>query len=818
MSDFDTLKLQAYALKPNIDVEVYCYYYPEQWVESFQTINMMLGRDKKHLPFKKIKEFLYSWDSNVLYVKDIDRAFTDKQWILSRKPIDESTIIAIFKICLQITIELIQSQYTKEEFENWFKKLEDVSELKSDIQRIPLTTNDGELHENNLAFEVFPRLIYQQLENTPLVLENQNLSFITTDNGMLSEPNALFYETKKRKCNYSIRLVAQIQTIPDKRIPMLQFKFNITRWMNYKLPLKYWNDSNTSVYAHLDNRLVKLEIIKKKGELKWEPAYQEMFKAVYIGQSLPDVEQLAIKPNEIENFYVSHRFEFGNIDVGSGESMRDRHILNEWLSEVLSDYIQSLPPLLKRKSIVHQNKQDKIKENLKNAEKVQKVLASAMGQNQLNFEVYYMGEQEVLIELIKQNFEEILGIGEGELDSEHLKINISYIRQNEMLSSLDSTKKEFERHEMKIKQIQQLIPKARCVTACLVLLPFINEEGQNYYAKEEDPKKAIRAGLATTGRLSQFLDCTNPEAPEHRVKIAIYDLLRQLGYVDPFEANRFKNINYDTAISALHIINYKKTPYGNTKRAIVYIERISNQGPVMVECPALWKGKKYYWEACIAFQEVATAKGYLKFKPERVISDIKNKLYELNYKKEEPHLLLVFSDGVTRKEWPFLSDKNLSSVQKEGLYTLNSIWFEKGKENEGLKIGDDNELRIIRVRNNDEVPDYLLPRKSDGNYESKSGIFSINNVFYSIGTKPNDPTYNPARLQNYSKLLMEKANKSLKFTNLIELYPIHLNKDDNPEEWISLTHNYRNFAHQYRETLQAPLLLHMAKQLEEYIY
>lgn len=41
---------------------------------------------------------------------------------------------------------------------------------------------------------------------------------------------------------------------------------------------------------------------------------------------------------------------------------------------------------------------------------------------------------------------------------------------------------------------------------------------------------------------------------------------------------------------------------------------------------------------------------------------------------------------------------------------------------------------------------------------------------------------------------------------------------DNPKEWISLVHNYRDFAHQFKGTLKAPLLLHMAKQIEEYIY
>lgn len=815
---FDTLKLQAYTLQPNIELEVYCYNYPQQWIDSFQSVNILLGKDKKYLPFKKIKEFLYSWDSNILFVNDFTNTYRENTWILSRKPIDDGTVIAIFKMCIQITIDLIKSHYTREALEYWINNLEETIVIKPVMKKVPLTTDEGTIHENNLAFEVLPRYIYQQLESKPLILGDKTLSFIPTHNGMLSEPNSLYYNTKKSTCYYSIRLIVQIQTTPHHRTPMLQFKFSIARWMNYKLPLNSWNESNTSVYAHLDNRLVKLEIVKKDKQLIWEPAQQEMFNAVYIGQPLPDINEIVQRPNDFINFYVSHRLEFGNIAVGAGESMHDRYILNEWIINELGEIIQPILPVLKSKSVIGQNSKKRIKENLENIEKVHEVLAKAIGQRQLNIEVLYIGEQEELINLIKQNLEMVLGVGEGVFTSDFLKISISYSRQNELLSSLNETKKEKDRHEERIQQVQQTIHKASGVTACLVLLPYINEEGHLYFKVKEDPKKSIRAGLATTGRLSQFIDSTNPISPDYRVKVAIHDLLRQLGYIDPFETNKFEMINYDTSISALHIINFKKTPYGNTKRAVVYIIRKANQGPVLVECPALWNGQKYYWEACLAFQEVATVEGFKKFKPDRVISDLKNKIYELSYKKDEPNLLLIFGDGITRKEWPFITDKNLSSIDKEAMYTLQSIWFEKGKVNEGLTFANDNQLRIVRVRVNDEVPDYLTPKKENGDYQSKKGLFSLNDVFYSLGEKPLDAHYANTLYSNNSKLLMQNPNKPMKLSNLVELYPIHLNKEDNPEEWISLTHNYRVFAHQYKGTLKAPLLLHMAVQLEEYIY
>lgn len=816
---FNTIKLQAYKLKPDYTVELYRYNYPQQWVESFQFINTRLGKEKKHMPFKQIKEFLYSWDSNIVYINDLTNTYANSTWILSTKPIDEITVISILKICFDATIEKIKQPYAKEMFQEWLEKLGPVSSLEKKIEIIKLIKENGELEENNLAFDIIPRLVYQKLQNQPLVTEKNKIGFIQTANGLLSKPNELYYVVQNKKMYYSIKITAQIQTTPHQRIPMLQFKFSISRWMDYKLPLNKESTSRTSTYFSLGERLIKLELVKEGKECYWNPLQEKMYKSVFIGSSLPNVDDLIENPSNYQNIFVSHRLSFGKIFTGAGESMKDRHLLNEWIQEEIPEIIEPLSPTLKSSSIIGQNKKLEIRTNLQDSESLYEILSTVTGRKVLNIEVLYMGNQELLIDTLKKELADLFGVGEGEIHKADFKVNITYRQENEVLSALDSEQKTLERHEKKVNQVQTKLNPVTDLTMCLVLLPFLNEDGSNYYNSKEDPKKAIRAGLATTGRLSQFIDCTaNTSNVEHRVKVAILDALRQLGYIDPFETKKFKTINYQTAISAIHIINFKRTPYGNTNRAFVYIERNAKQGPTFVECPALWKGRKYYWEASLAFQKIPTFEGQKQFKPDRVIRDIKDKIFELSYQKDEAHLLMVFSDGVTRKEWAFITDKNLSTINKKADYTLDSIWFEKGKEAEGLQFDESNQLRIIRVRNNLEVPDYLTPLNDKGDYQSKSGIFTLDGVYYSIGQKPDDKEYNNARYSTNSKLLMEYPNKTCKIPNIVELYPIHLNMSDDPNEWISLVHNYREFAHQYKGTLQAPLLLHMASQLEEYIY
>lgn len=816
---FKTIKLQAYKLKSNLEVKVYRYKYPKQWVESFKSVNARLAKDKKHMPFKQIKEFLYSWDSNIVYINDLKNTYKDSTWILSTKPIDELLAVAIIKICFEETIENIKQPHVKEMFQEWVEKLDVVTNLESDYESLKLTRTDGELEENNLAFEVIPRLVYQQLQKQPLNIEHNIVHFIQSSNGLFSKPNNLYYEMKNNKIYYSIKVIAEIQTTPHQRLPMLHFKFSISRWMNYKLPLNNEWASRTSTYFNLDDRLVKIELVKEGDKLYWDTLQQKIYSTIYIGSTLPDVKSLVEKPNMYENIYVAHRLSFGKNFVGSGESMKDRHILNKWIQEEVSEIIEPLAPSLKSNSVIGQNSKIKISSNLENIENLYDTLLTVTGRNVLNIEILYMGDKTEWISTFKKELTDIFGAEEGEVNIANFKLNINYKQENEILSGLDGAKKTLERHEQKILQINEKLDEVKEMTMCFVLLPFLDENGELYYKAKEDPKKAIRAGLATTGRLSQFIDCSADKSNLNlRVKVAILDALRQLGYIDSFETRKYKTINYNTVFSGIHIINFKRTPYGITNRIFVYIERSANKGPTFVECPSLWKGRKYYWESSLEFQKISTFEGRKQFKANRIIKDIKDKIHELNHRKDEPHLLMIFSDGVTRKEWGFITDKNLASVDKKGDYTLKSIWFEKGKESEGVQFDEGNQLRIIRVRNNSEVPDYLTPLNDKGDYQSKTGIFILNGVYYSIGQKPKDKEYGNTRYSNNSKILMQNPNKTCKISNIVELYPIHLNSLDDPNEWISLVHNYREFAHQYKGTLQAPLLLHMASQLEEYIY
>lgn len=805
------LKLQGFYLQPNIQEECYVLDFPTKWVKSYQDIKNFLGSDKKHIKFKPYEKFLLAHESSLLCVQSLDEAWQNSYWLIAKDKISTRRVYMYFIMSLKTVTKQLKDEEKKQLLSNWINSLqfEDLEQFYT--QKFELTNEEGYI-SNSIAYKIYPRIVYQQIVNKPLLIEDNLYPFLFVEDGIITDPSLLKYKNNQ----YSLKIKAAIQTTPSKRKPMLLFTFHITRWMDYKVPTYSWNFSNTTVYKKDRGRLIRLEAEVKDKYFQWESLTQQFYDNVYDGEPLPDAHEVMANPRDFLDFYITHRLEFGKkgTSVGSGESMKDRNLLMRALTERLKSHIVEMP-WIEGKTVKVQ-KMDKVAQrDLTNVEKHEdtfRVLANAIGQRQLNVEVYYTGEPKIL-KLVKEQLAAIFGAAEGTIETQHLVMNISYHLANEVFAALSNDKGEKVRHEEKIKEIDGLVTSANEVTACLMLIPYEDKEGNLFYTQKEDPKRAIRAAFAIKNRLTQFISTSLDDSDKERVKTAIYDLMRQLGYVDPFEEKKVKEASYNTAITALHVINKKYTPYGSTSRTIVTVTRLANRGPIMVECPALWKGAIRYWEACLKFQKMATSEGLRALKFTNMSSEIKHKVYSLHH-VQEPHILLVESNGQTRGVWKMITDSNLSEAPRKNRYTLKQLWIDNIMDS--LTIKDSSPLRIIRVRVNDEVPDYVTDLNDKGNYTSVSGIFEFNQVYYSITSRPK--SYSKTYFAEVSKLQQSNVKEDLKLPNIVEIYPIHLNEGDNPDEWVSLIHNYRSGAHQYKDDIKKPLLLHLAAKLEEYIY
>ncbi|OEH85981.1 hypothetical protein BHU72_14970 [Desulfuribacillus stibiiarsenatis] len=831
---FKTIKPLAFRVRANLDVSLYVLKMPEQWVINFYGDFVDNTRNKRLLKTKQMEELFRALTPDILYVGDFYNNYTDNSWIISTSILDKKIIFNVVKSWASFVKYDLKSPDLIETFEEWESSLKEQDIDEFQLQTLQLTDKHGYI-ENKKIFDLLPNLILNKIINNKVMINNKELSFLHAGNKkVLSEPEALCYKNKSEKIKdyYSISLQASIQTTPHTRVPLILFEPKVTRWVTRKsIPSKLLNKSNTTVYVKCgDKILYPLSIgrpnnfVKKLDSRKkaiWDPVSEKVFSNHFIGLPLPSAEEYLYKPIDyIEgkkrvNLYTNQTLSMGKdySFVKTGLSMKDKYEIYNEIKKLITGYAEETEEFENTKHGPNKYKKDIIG---KEPNLVRQAIATAIDSKELNIEIYYDQYNETtqaIISVLKNELARTLGMEGETLTSPELNITITCRQTPSILRSLEGANYII-RHENRIQEIACSLDKKNKVTACIVILDYKDEDGELVFEMAEDPKAAIRAGFAITGRLTQFITPIINDELEHKAKAAVYDLYRQLGYVEKYQGTK-KNvaIDYNTPITGIHVINFKSTIYGYLDKTMVAITINQIDGKVYVECPALWVGTKLYWQAALEFQKVITEEGIKKFKRTRILDDIKSKVFELfNYSKE-PHIVVVNSNGTTRNIWKLLTDSELAIAEKRAPYTINTIWF-KSKD-EGIDTTrKESGLRIIRVRNNNEVPGYICPRKQNNEYESKSGLFKYNGVYYAVAPRPADKEYIRS-YKSHSKL--DKPNYCFKAPDMIELYPIHLQERDIADHWISLVNNYREAAHQYKGALKDPLPLHLAAKLEEYL-
>ena len=94
-----------------------------------------------------------------------------------------------------------------------------------------------------------------------------------------------------------------------------------------------------------------------------------------------------------------------------------------------------------------------------------------------------------------------------------------------------------------------------------------------------------------------------------------------------------------------------------------------------------------------------------------------------------------------------------------------------------------------------------------------SGVFKYESDYWSIAGRPNDKAYK----SSYKETTYSKPRQKFAERDMIEIYPIQLQKGDNPDEWVHYTNSLRVGAIQYDEATIMPLPIHLAMKLQEYI-
>lgn len=364
-------------------------------------------------------------------------------------------------------------------------------------------------------------------------------------------------------------------------------------------------------------------------------------------------------------------------------------------------------------------------------------------------------------------------------------------------------------------EIKDKLGETEDVVACICIIPGADADE---YKDDRDPKQIIRNAFARSGRVVQFVVASTEEDVPNNQKIehAVYDLYRQLGITTLMDTEQLKSYKLkDITCVGMHVCTQIHNIRKKTRFMPLYVSHELSTGRTRVQCAAFEENNVSYRKACLEMAKLFWNEDFEQLCVNSSFSPAKQKLIEMRNRfdaESQGAVLLVHSDGNTRPLWGGISDKTISGYTAINDYMPDQIDAGSNKTPYPISLSDTG-VRIFRVRNNAEVPDYYTSEREDENYSSASGIFKYGKVFWAISQKPNDPKYNRSLKESrFSYPFADYAEK-----DMIEIYPLQLQLEDDPSVWTKYIMDLCSLAIQYDQSTILPLPLHLASALEEYL-
>ena len=501
--------------------------------------------------------------------------------------------------------------------------------------------------------------------------------------------------------------------------------------------------------------------------------------------------------------------------IGIGVSVVDKASLYQSIFDLLRDHdMVCEQPEATRISLRGQNfSRLRDPQGYSNPEEFRQWVKKCVETEEIDFEIYGLWNdpaQQKLLHQIQAKIEQDFG---PNTQTSCLQIRCICKEVGSLTDAMadDSTKTKIQYCD----EIVDKIGKTDAVTACIFVLP-----GRAQYSKGGDPKQVLRNAFAQTGRVVQFI---TPEENEGYSKIqnALYDLYRQLGVVTLLDPTKKLPLLANTPCVGMHLCAQVHGIANKARFLPLYVTVNIPEGKTRVYCDAFSKRGVSYREACLEMAKLFWDSNLEQRCVEASRVPAKQKLIELKnhfYSKEDGVLLVVQSDGTTRAVWSGISDKEIGGYDVIEPYCPTEINVGMPKSPYKMSLLDSG-VRIIRIRSNQEVPDYYTDLSKKSTEErlqltSSSGIFQYGDVYWGIHAKPNDPQYT----SSFKASRIDHPKQRFAEKDMIELYPLQLQPGDTAENWVFYTNALRHIPIQYNQSLVLPLPLHLAEGLEEYLF
>ena len=816
------------AFVPHSEVVCKFYYvgFPKTWKEKLIKVEKIIKSkwDKTYaLPTYILKNSLSAWLDGIIELMPLRAESDDEMWVISyEQEINIDLLFDHIKIWLHsyyLDNNKLQSN-VKSEIQEIIScmRVEELNVLKGS-KEVQLFDENG-IPTENYSYSAFSLMITNALVGKSVRIDGHDVIL------NYAGKSQLISDIQGKGNNiYSYGISFSLQTIPPKRKPLLLCDCSIHRWIPSKWKEKpYLNKEN--VMAHIwvgNNRIYKIPIYqryKSEEEYFWQEV-EEKYYNLSNYKFLPKAKEVidSIDAYLLENMKITclykngmDSFGFTKNNIGIGLSVSEKKDIFDGVLSNISEIVYQLEGIKRVKSTKNaasKLKMDEIKFNKELNDQQRVFMANRIREcietNHLILEVYYMDNTKECAEEIINKLRNIFQ------STDNMVFNIKMCKLGNIGEILENSQSAAVLK--RIKEIEKKIDIATEVTACIVLLP-----GKDKFT-EQDPKDAIRCGFALRKRLTQFITPWNDDdseaVVENKIISAIEDLYRQLGYIRALDEKVIDNKNAlaHTPIIGIHIMNQINTIYGKARFLPLCVELDYISGKVYVECDAFEKIRVPYREAAFELARLSIDKDFEKKCDKASKGMFKQKMIMWkNVYKNDNLLVLIEANGNTRAFCNGITDSQIQKYIYLETYCPREI--EVGTKENSYKVNlNESKVRFIRIRRNGEVPDYFTDLSKTEGYTATSGIFKYENDYWSVIGRPNDKAYK----SSYKETTYSKPYQRFAERDMIEIYPIQLQKGDNPDEWVHFTNSLRIGAIQYDEATIMPIPIHMAAKLQEYI-
>ncbi len=825
--------------KTNIPFKLYFLAFPEKWKEIMT--ELQLSVDPKFNTMYNLKTnvlygYLNGWLDDVVMIGTLKKGSDDSKWFVSlRKPDTE-------KIC-----EIIQI-WAAAEYSDHFNKTPETDKLVDEFLTLvePSLLDKGLSEEDvvlfdsegramtDYAFNAFALYAADALNGKTIDAAGHELTFSVCDQKKLMSQPLVDEKTGDR---YAIGLQLSVQTTPPERACMLLIDCSVKRFISSVRKDNIFLSDNIHSYVKTGKNKYRIITIlhkavketvddKEKYIHRWDQAERKCYD-LYDPKMLPSAEDVLCHPEK----YLSEQsdpqillpfkngMEFTKNRVGTGIPVKDKCLLFTQLSKLMSGFAYNAEPArpITQSKVIHCKKEMKSEELFKVRRERLKLCTGLSG---LCVEIYGHASDSDLADRLTDKFYEYIG------GNEYQSIFPVKIVKKELGTLGDMMcDSSFVSHCQKINQIKRMIPASDEITGAIIILP-------NTENVAGDPKHALRAGFADTNRITQFITPDgsqvgndDPEPSEHRVEGAVRDLLRQFGYTEFFEKRNMKNNPaFDADTVGMYVMHQMKPLWAERSKLArdvarflpIYVTYNVKKGIITVDCDLFEKRHLSYPDALIELSKVSREKDFVQKCNDAARGGFRTKLLGLrSLYREEPALLLVQANGITRLQWYGLTDKKISEYDNKERYVPEKIEIGT-KTLSDMKSFCETGVRIIRVRDNistHEVPDYYTELNSEGDNVSSSGGYCCKDVFWGLESRPNTREYT----LSYKISKFDKPSMNFDECSLVEYYPIQLQIGDDAEQWAAYANYLREVMPETNRSVHLPAPLHFAGLMEEYL-